>query len=689
MLRRFVSLFLLLILLALTLFPWVEIYRDEWGVPHIFGKTDPDVAFGLGYAHCEDDFWHIQQSVIAARGQMAATYGMQFLPSDLYARLLRIWPTVEQEYETQISEDGRALMEAYAKGVNKYAEQNPDQIEAPVFPICGKDIVAGAMFKLPLFLGVDSLLMRYFDHPLLSSSNQMPFITMGSNVLAATAPITKDDVTLLAINSHQPWSGPVTWYEAHLHSEEGWNMVGGLFPGSPVVILGHNPFLGWGFTVNRPDLIDVYELELHPDDPDQYRFDDQWLTLEREWVEISARILGTLRIPIPFEILWSVYGPTLRNPEGTFSFRFAGMDRLGVFEQLYRMNRAESFEEWKAALAHGHMPMFNIGYADHEGTIAFVYYALFPQRNPAYDWTSVLPGNTSETLWESYMPLEELPWVLNPDSGFIQNANSSPYFTTHGEENPKPEAFCPTMGIETRMTNRAFRALERLGSAQDIDWDQFLEIKFDDRYSDRSDLPIWIKWLQHADLPWTDSELTALKLLSEWDLQASEQEPAASIFVLALAYARKQNSLSFNPSGIVNSRMTQHEWIDAFRKAVAHLDHYFGSIHVPWNQVNRLRRGGLDLPVGGGPDLLFSIYGELTHDGRLQGFVGDCYTMIVQWDRAGTLYSESIHQFGSATMDPNSPHYADQSPLFVRKEFKPVHMTHETLMPHVVRQYVP
>lgn len=686
--NRFVFL-CVLALIPCVLLSWVEIHRDEWGVPHIFGKTDVDVAYGLAYAHCEDDFYHIQQSIIMGRGMMAATYGMQALPYDLFLHMLQIWPMIEREYETQLSEQGRAILEAYAQGVNRFVEKHPERVEAPVFPVCGKDIVAGAMLKLPAFLGLESVMMRYFDHPLLSLAEPTHPITMGSNVLAATSPITQDGVTLLAVNSHQPWSGHVTWYEAHLHSEEGWNMVGGLFPGSPAVILGHNPYLGWGFTVNRPDLIDIYQLEIHPENPDLYRFDDEWTLLERQRVEIPVRVIGNIRFPFFHEILWSVYGPTLRNQEGAFSFRYAGMDRLGVFEQLYWMNRAESFEQWVDALSLGHLPMFNIGYADAQGTVAFVYHALFPDRHPGYDWRGILPGNTSQTLWTGYIPVDELPWVIQPDSGFIQNTNSSPYFTTLGKGNPRPEDFCSSMGIETRMTNRAFRALELFEDADRVDWDLFVQIKFDDRYSLQSDIPIWIQRLHEVDHPWTEEEQRGLDILHQWDLRAAEEQFAPSLLVLTLVYARANYPSSFSPSGLVSSRMTVDELVDSFTHAVAHLLDHFGSVEVPWNQVNRLRRGELDLPIGGGPDLLFAIYGELTFDGRLKGFNGDCYTVIVQWDANGALRSESIHQFGSATMDAASPHYADQSPLFAEKGFKPVRMTKEELLPFIVRSYVP
>lgn len=126
------------------------------------------------------------------------------------------------------------------------------------------------------------------------------------------------------------------------------------------------------------------------------------------------------------------------------------------------MNKATNFEEWQTAMREGVLPMFNAGYADKEGTIYYLYNALLPIRAAGYDWEQYLPGDTSETLWTDYLPFDQLPQVLNPASGFIQNGNSSPFQTTIGPENPNPADFSPTLGIETSMSNRALRALDCL-----------------------------------------------------------------------------------------------------------------------------------------------------------------------------------------------------------------------------------
>jgi len=278
----------------------VRILRDTWGVPHIFGQTDADTAYGLAYAHAEDDFKTIQQSLLAARGRLASVYGKDAAPNDYMVHLLRIWDVVEAGYESDLSPETRAILEAYADGLNHYAALHPGEVLAgELFPVTGQDIVAGSVHKSPLFFGLDETLIELFENERQKELSPRPSslvdIRFGSNTFSVGPSRTPNGSTYLAVNSHQPWEGPVTWYEAHVHSQQGWDAVGGLFPGSPVIIHGHNRDLGWAFTVNQADWVDVYLLETNPEDPNQYRFDGQWLELERRTAPISVKLLGRFK----------------------------------------------------------------------------------------------------------------------------------------------------------------------------------------------------------------------------------------------------------------------------------------------------------------------------------------------------------------------------------------------------------
>ncbi len=672
------------------------ILRDEWGVPHIFGQTDADAAYGLAYAHAEDDFTTIQDTLLAANQLAGRVHGRDAAPIDYFVHLLRIWDTVNAHYDDIAAED-RAILQAYADGINHYASLHEDEVlTADLFPLTGEDIAAANMLVVPVFFGLDTAVGDLFAGPpedTSGTSGCLPPVCVdtayGSNVFAVSPARSANGETLLAINSHQPWSGPAAWYEAHLHSEEGLNVIGGLFPAAPLVILGHNEHLGWSFTVNHPDLVDTYRLEINPDNPDQYRFDGEWLDLEVREVTLWVQIMGRLAIPVKQETLWSVYGPTVRQEHGTYALRYASMGDVNLLTQFRRMNKATNFSEWQTAMREGSLPMFNTGYADETGNIYYVYNAKLPLRTEGYDWQGILPGNTSETLWTEYLPFDDLPQVLNPASGFVQNANSTPFQTTIGPENPTAADYSAVFGIETFMTNRALQLLDLFAADDAITPEAFYTIKYNMGYHPDSDVAR-VAALLAANPPSGDPNVAAAaNLLAGWDLQATPESEATAVIVMTFYYLNESDAVDLSPSRLVGTEIPPAVAQDAFVQAVNWLVEHFGRVDVPWQEVNRLVRGSVDVGMGGGPDIVHAVYGQLQDDGRLHGFVGDSYVMLVQWGADGRLTSQSIHQFGSATSHPESLHYADQAPLFANRQLKPVWLTEEEIRAHLERDYRP
>jgi Protein related to penicillin acylase len=251
------------------------IYRDTMGIPHIFGETDADAVFGLAYAHAEDDFKTIQDLLMGARGILASEYGPKLAPVDYYVHLIGVWDDINTRYEQEVSDDIKRICEAYAAGINKYASENKSERISRLFPLKGRDIIAGWMYQIPYLYGIERIIGKLFkeekpafsllEKSLNGDMDPMNIDLIGSNVIGVSPQKSSDGHTRLLVNTHQPWTGPVAWYEAHMNSKEGINMVGGLFPGSPFVNHGHNPHLGWSFTSNSPDLVDVFELDINPE----------------------------------------------------------------------------------------------------------------------------------------------------------------------------------------------------------------------------------------------------------------------------------------------------------------------------------------------------------------------------------------------------------------------------------------
>ena len=654
----------------------VRILRDTWGVPHVFGRTDPDVAYGLAWAHAEDDFQTIQGALLAARGRLATALGRAGAPNDYMVQLLRIPDVVEAGYERDLAPETRALCEAYADGINHYAALHPDQAMAELYPARGRDLVAGFVHKTPLFFGLDRVLRGLLEP---AASPTPPPTPTGSNTFAVAPARSADGFTRLAINSHQPWAGPVAWYEAHLHSETGWDAVGGVFPGAPVILHGHNRNLGWAHTVNKPDLIDVYALEMNPADPNQYKLDGAWRALEVRTAAITVKVLGPLSWTAHREVLWSVYGPVVRGPRGVFAIRIAGYGDVRHIEQWYRMNKASRFDEWIDAMRMNALPMFNVGYADREGHIFYVYNARLPRRPEGYDWAGIVPGNTSRTLWTESLPFDRLPQVKDPPSGFVQNCNSSPFQTTVGPGNPEPSAYSAAFGIETRMTNRSLRALELLGGDDQITREEFDQYKFDVTYSSRSMVAAGLRRLLDAPPPADALTRQAWDLLRGWDLAATADSRTTALALMALMPTDEPEA-GAAPTPVLLERLAA---------AARLLQERFGRIDVPWQDVLRLRHGTVDIGLSGGPDLLHAVYGRPGRDGRIAGVAGDSYILLVEWDGQGRVSSRSIQPYGSATLDGRSPHYADQAPLFAAGRLKPVWMDESEIRAHLEREYRP
>jgi penicillin amidase/acyl-homoserine-lactone acylase len=668
----------------------VRILRDVWGVPHVFGVTDPDVAYGFAYAHAEDDFETIQKSMLAARGRLASVFGRDHAPNDYMVQAMRIRDSVESKYASDLSPQVRAICEAYAEGLNKFARLHPGDALPGLFPVTGEDVVAGYVHKIPLFFGLHKALKELFEperkHNISTKelafdlySNPGEDIPYGSNAFAIAPGKTRNGETFLAINSHQPWEGPLTWYEAHLHSQEGWDIVGSTFPAGPFLVQGMTPDLGWGFTVNHPDQIDIYVLKVNPDNPSQYLYDGEWLDFEVDQASIDVKLIAPIEWEMKEEILWSVYGPAVMRPHGTYAIRYAGMGDIRHVEQLFQMNKAGDFVEWRKAMALLAIPKFNAVYADRSGNIFYLYNGLLPQRAEGYDWAEYLPGTTSETLWNSCLPFDELPQVLNPASGFIQSCNNSPFQTTVGPENPDPERYSGTFGIESQMTNRAYRALELLGQDDVITEEEFYACKYDMAYSPKSLMASYISRILALPLPDVPMVHEAVHVLRTWDYRTDLENDGAALAILTV-----------QPfvMGKVNDP-TDEDLLTALTETAQKLKRDFGRIRVPWQVVNRLMRGRVDLGVGGGPDVLRAIYGRKMSDGRLQAYIGDCYILMGTWDKNGKQGATTIHQYGSATSVRSSPHYADQAPLFVEQKMRPVWRTEEEIRANLESEYRP
>jgi len=671
-----------------------RIVRDAYGVPHIFGKRDADTSFGFGYAHAEDDWLTIQDTLMAARGMSSQYKGKSVAPQDYLFDLFKVQESVAANYETQVSAEAKAIARSYAAALNLYAAKHPEQVLPGILPITEQDILAGFTWATPFFYRLDGYLEDLFtakDRPNVSpwgqtSALDIPDAVRGSNGFAVAPSRSDDGHTRLVVNSHQPMRGPYAWYEAHLVSEEGMNILGGTFPGVPIMAQGATPNLAWVHTVNRPDLIDIYALEV--DDiqkPKTYLLDGKWLPFERSKSDFRVKLFGPFSVPVKREILWSKHGPVLSTPTGHYAIRFAGLATLdpgglGALDQWLAMNKATNMTEWRAALESQGVLSFNIIYGDKDGNIGAVYNARMPRRIEGPNWEEVLPGNKSELIWKDFHPLSDMPQIWNPPCGWVFSANATPFNITDAACNNGRTDYSETFGIEDRITNRSRRALTLLGNDEAISREELLRYRADTKYDPQSDL---MKLVVELVTTKTDDERLkqAQEILRNWDGDTSIDSRGTALAVItgtrALGYEY------FEP---------ERDPMEALAETAADLMDVFGRLDPEWGEVNRIIRGEISVPLDGAPDVLRAIYADrdgVAKDGVMNAFAGDTHIIIADWTPDGSVTIDSIHNYGSATLDETSPHYSDQTELFSNGEYKRIAMNLADVLKEATADYQP
>ncbi len=658
----------------------IQIARDSWGVPHIFAKTDPEVAYGLAYAHAEDDFKTIQLTILAGSGMLGQHLGKKGAAADYTVSLIRAKEIVEEKYHT-LSPQFIQLIEGYCAGLNAFAKEHPQEVFIKkAFPITVKRYLAGTVLSLSIISGLDRTLGNILSGKI-EALEEMKI--GGSNAIAIHPTKTlAGNEAYLAINSHQPLEGPVAWYEAHVQSEQGWNALGGLFPAGPVIFVGVNENLGWGHTVNNQDKIDVFQLKMNPLDPIEYEFDGNWIALESKKVRMKVK-MGPIKIPVKKAAYWSKYGATLKTDKGFFSVRLgANMDIRGV-EQWYKMNKAKNFSDFYNAMKMTAIPGFNTFFTSAD-TIFYVSNGKIPYRNAAYDWNKTLPGNTSKTLWTDFHPVTELPTYLNPSSGYLFNANNTPFNATASENNLKAENFDKTMGYETFDNNRSGRLTELFNEKPGkITYDDFKRIKYDAQFPAKFLFPTNIDSLflmDEQNYPEFSEMITTLK---NWDRNTEIDSKGAGIFtsVYYNIYTKYRN-IGFDRT------ISTTEFATILKEVKADLLKNFGKTNITLGEIQKLVRGDKELPISGMADVLRAMYTVPHKNGTRKGYQGESYIALVKFKKNQLPEIESVINFG-ASNHADSPHFADQMEMFSKQQLKPMTLDKATVLKNAKRVYCP
>ncbi|CAI8352689.1 MAG: Glutaryl-7-aminocephalosporanic-acid acylase [Flavobacteriales bacterium] len=639
----------------------IEIVRDIYGVPHIYAKTDAEVAYGLAWVNAEDDFKTIQVAYLAGNAMLSNYIGLKGAPADFISQLIGSSNLIDEKID-QISKDYMEVVKGYSQGLNAYAKDNPDKVLfKKLFPITPKKMLMYS--QLQLFISNEG---AYWAGKILNNDTQDDFLDQnltGSNVIAMNRNKTMSGETFLAINTHQPLEGPTSWYEVHLNSEEGTNIIGTMYPGTPNVLIGVNENLGWSHTVNYPDKTDVFKLRMK--NRRKYIVDNKEYNLEKHKAKISLKVLG-IPIKINRKYYKSIYGPTLKNKSGYYSIRTPTLFNIRALEQWWKMGKAKNFSEFYNIYKMKQIPGFNVGYADKYDTIFYMSNAILPKRAEGYNWKGIVPGDTMKTLWTEYHNIESLPQVIQPKSGFIYNANHSPFKSTSAEENPKEEDYSERLGYETYDNNRSTRLIELIESYDKVTYDDFKRIKYDNSFPSKFNYNFMdISIIESLKLEKEHELFVILDIIQKWDRKTDIDSQGAGFY--GVLYYQLVSSYRDDIQRN-NNTVSKKTLLSALKDVKRYLIDNFESTDITLGDFQKLVRGDKELPIWGLPDVITAMSSRPYKDGMRKVTQGESYIGLVRFNKEGPIL-ESVISFGNSD-DPSSDHYTDQMEMYSKFQTK-------------------
>lgn len=656
----------------------IDIVRDSFGIPHIFAKTDAEVSYGLAWAHAEDDFKSLQEVVLPAKGLMGKVKGKAGAAGDYAFALFRCKEITEERWNT-LTPGFIKLITGYVQGINDYAAKHTGEVlHKKLFPITIKDYIAASVLAITVFNGADEALQRIFAN----KEFILPELDKkGSNSCAVHNSITETGENFLLINAHQPNTGPQAFYEAHICSEEGLNVMGGLLAGGPCILHGVNENLGWAHTNNYCDRIDIFQLEMNPSNELQYKFDGQWTNLEVKTLKLKIK---GIPVAVKRKLYWSKYGPTMKNKQGFFSIRLGAWMRIGALQQWYQMDKAKNFSEFYNAVSSQELSMFNIMYADRFDTIFYLNSGLIPVRDSlnGYNWRRTVPGNSTKTLWTGFRTIKEHPQYINPSSGFLFNTNHSSFLATGEKDNLKYSAFPKTDGWENYHNNRSARFLELFPQNKKLGFEQFKSIKFDKQLPAQLQYPYGIdtmKLLNETEFP---EYATLISEFKKWNQQGVADSKGAALFLLSYLHLAK--TLNGKPS----RQITKAEAVLTYQFVKNYMITNFNRTDITLGDLQKLVRGDKDWPLWGFPDLLSPQWTAPYKNGMLKATGGDGLILFVRFPKNELPVIESVNMFG-ASARPGNKHFDDQVELALSQKTKKMTLDKKEVYRTAERIYQP
>ncbi len=690
------------------------IRRDTYGVPHILAETEEAAAYAMGYAQAEDHAVEIARRYLSARGEEAKYTGAG-VESDFDSKRYGIHEIARKNFD-KLSPLMQRIMKAFAGGFNRYVEKNRKDLPAWIPPFDGTDVLARCRQEVFRFsFNRENLIGRIQQKypaqskPTLLENPQPEFAgeenLEGSNMWSIAGSRTTSGRPILLGNPHQGWA--VLYWEAHVRVPGKIDLFGTTYAGLPVLRHGFNQTLGWTHTVNNIDPEDVYALRLDPNRTGHYLFDGKSMPLVKKGITIEVKQAAGSIETVGREYWVSHLGPVIhRTADKVFAIKSSIIEEVRFFEQWYAMGKARNWREFYAALEMNVLPMFNTTYADVDGNTFYLWAAMLPKRlDDGMDYRLDVPGETSKYVWTRFHPVEELPQLLNPKGGYLQNCNSAPWWTSLRDPlDPKkyPSYIEPGVGLSLRSQI----SLEMLEGQDKFSLQDVMRLKFNTKMllADRVK-PDLIKAIKQTQNPPEDLK-RGLAVIEAWDNRTSAESRGGVLFqrfwdtyMVAVkqpyAVAWDAKSPAKTPYGLSDTALA----VKHFEDAVRWTRQTFGSETVAWGDVHRIRLGDLDLPATGasGNYGLFRVagFGQAPDGKRVMGTIergkqmvggGDGWTFAVEFSKPVLAYS--LTGYGQTT-NPASKHSTDQARLFANHQYKRAWFDEAEIKANLEREYRP
>ena len=665
----------------------VEVIRTTHGVPHIRAENLAALGFGEAYVQSEDYGARVALSLLRARGEMGRWFGRDSVAEDFAGRLDH---ARAMEVYTKVDEATRQIYEGFAAGVNRYIALHPAEFPGGFAPrFTGYDVLAKDV-ELPSLTQANRLLAR-IDTSRRSNPDD------GSNAWAFAPSRTTSGKAILLRNPHLTWTAG--YYEAHLTVPGVLDFYGDLRIGGPFAVIGgFNRDLGWATTNNDPILSQIYALDADSTRADRYWLDGESKQLQKQVVTAEYKD-GAGYSTETREFLRTTLGPVIgRRGNTLYVLRAANDGEFRGGEQFLRMMRAHSLDEWKDAMRMRARVNSSFTYADRAGNIYYLWNASLPVLpHPSGGDSVAIHVRRTSDAWSSYVAFDSLPQMLNPRGGYVHNENDAPYFTNMRA--PLDFTKVPPYFPPPRLGLRSQLAIDLIDNDRKMSLEDVVALKHSYRMllADRvrDDLVAAVR----ATNPLGDV-MRAVDLIAAWDKTVSPESHGGTLFetwwrrylgrgaaAADSAYAQPWSALA--PTSTPRGLRSPQRAADAFSWAVADMTKRYGTFDVAWGDVHRVRRGDVDVPVGGCSSDL-GCFRVLTYrddpDGKRVATGSDGWILAVEFGDQPRAYS--VLAYGESPR-PDSPFFSDQAAMFARGELKRVAWTPADIDAQAIRRYHP